>query len=609
MKERPRLTGIINQVTILFLISILAVGLFTYYTQNLIADSTVRKHTENLAEEVAAEVKKAVEEYPAHLWLLNYWYEHWDQMDVEYDVEFQTGTLTEKKCRLLESRCSDLMLKYASTEEIEALSEENQKLYAEITYSWLITRINQIKRTHNTDYLFCVSTDNTYKEQFFLFSAAEPDSVRGTEYEQAYTLGTKVKVADSQRKAMYNSYQNYKYLTDAGKYVDYYSYLTRIDGRILLIGMTYNLENIKNNIHFQTIHGTFLAMLYQVCLSAVCLMLIVYFVIGPLRKVQKNIRLYKDTKDSASVIKNLSTINSRNEIGQLATDTIDLAKEIKDYTDQIETITAEKERIVTELSLAKRIQEAMLPNDFPAFPDRDDFDIYASMDPAKEVGGDFYDFLMIDEDHLYIAIADVSGKGVPAALFMMASRIVLANNAMMRKNPARILEDTNESICRHNKEEMFITVWLGILELSTGILTAANAGHEYPVIMQKGGRFEMLKDKHGFVVGGMENMKYDNYEIRMTRGTKLFLHTDGLTEATNEDQEMFGEARVIASLNTVSGRSPKQILKKVTSDIDNFVKEAEQFDDLTMLCLEYRGPEDPENQGLSESSLESEGQG
>ena len=501
------------------------------------------------------------------------------------------------------------MLKYASTEEIEALSEENQKLYAEITYSWLITRINQIKRTHNTDYLFCVSTDNTYKEQFFLFSAAEPDSVRGTEYEQAYTLGTKVKVADSQRKAMYNSYQNYKYLTDAGKYVDYYSYLTRIDGRILLIGMTYNLENIKNNIHFQTIHGTFLAMLYQVCLSAVCLMLIVYFVIGPLRKVQKNIRLYKDTKDSASVIKNLSTINSRNEIGQLATDTIDLAKEIKDYTDQIETITAEKERIVTELSLAKRIQEAMLPNDFPAFPDRDDFDIYASMDPAKEVGGDFYDFLMIDEDHLYIAIADVSGKGVPAALFMMASRIVLANNAMMGKNPARILEDTNESICRHNKEEMFITVWLGILELSTGILTAANAGHEYPVIMQKGGRFEMLKDKHGFVVGGMENMKYDNYEIRMTRGTKLFLHTDGLTEATNEDQEMFGEARVIASLNTVSGRSPKQILKKVTSDVDNFVKEAEQFDDLTMLCLEYRGPEDPDNQGLSESSLESEGQG
>ena len=251
----------------------------------------------------------------------------------------------------------------------------------------------------------------------------------------------------------------------------------------------------------------------------------------------------------------------------------------------------------------------MLPNDFPAFPDRDDFDIYASMDPAKEVGGDFYDFLMIDEDHLYIAIADVSGKGVPAALFMMASRIVLANNAMMGKNPARILEDTNESICRHNKEEMFITVWLGILELSTGILTAANAGHEYPVIMQKGGRFEMLKDKHGFVVGGMENMKYDNYEIRMTRGTKLFLHTDGLTEATNEDQEMFGEARVIASLNTVSGRSPKQILKKVTSDVDNFVKEAEQFDDLTMLCLEYRGPEDPDNQGLSESSLESEGQG
>ena len=591
MGERSRFTGIIYQVTILFLISILAIGLFTYYSQSLLADSNVKRRTEKLAEEVAEEVRASVLEYPAYSWLLNYWYEHWDQMDIEYDVEFQKGTRTEEKCRLLESRCPDLVLKYASDEEVESLSEDDQKLYAEIVYSWLITRVNQIKRTHNADFLFCVSTDNTYKEQFFLFSAAEPGAVRGTEYEQVYTLGTKVKVSDSQRRAMYNSYKEYKYLTDAGKYVDYYSYLTKINGRIVLIGMTYDLETIKSNIRFQTLNGTVLAMLYQVFLSVICLLLILHFVLRPLKNVQENIRLYKDTKDSRRVINNLSTIKSKNEIGQLALDTIDLAKEIDNYTHQIAAITAEKERIGTELSLASRIQESMLPNDFPAFPDRNDFDIYASMNPAKEVGGDFYDFLMIDDDHLYIVIADVSGKGVPAALFMMASRIVLANNAMSGKSPAEILQETNEAICRHNKEEMFITVWIGILDLSTGILTAANAGHEYPIIMQKGGRYEMLKDKHGFVVGGMEDIKYTNYEIRLTPGAKLFVHTDGLTEATNSETKMFGEARIIASLNEDCSLSPKQTLNKVMADVDDFVKDAEQFDDLTMLCLEYRGLE------------------
>ena len=591
MREKPRLTGIIYQVMILFLISILAIGLLTYYSQSLVADSNVKKLTEKLAEEVAEEVRDSVMEYPAYSWLLNYWYENWDQMDIEYDVEFQEGTLTEKKCRLLESRCPDLILKYASNEEIEALSEDDQKLYAEIVYSWLITRVNQIKRTHNADFLFCVSTDNTYKEQFFLFSAADPGSVRGTEYEQVYTLGTKVKVSDSQRTAMYNSQKNYKYLTDAGKYVDYYSYLTKINGRIILVGMTYNLETLKNNIRYQTLNGTVLAMLYQIFLSVICLMLIMHFVLRPLKKVQKNIRLYKDTKDSHRVIDNLSTIKSRNEIGQLVLDTIDLAKEIDNYTNQIAAITAEKERIGTEMSLASRIQESMLPNDFPAFPDRIDFDIYASMNPAKEVGGDFYDFLMIDDEHLYLAIADVSGKGVPAALFMMAARIVLVNNAMSGKSPAEILQDTNEAICRHNTEEMFITVWLGILDLSTGILTAANAGHEYPIIMQGGGRFEKLKDRHGFVVGGMEDIEYTNYEIQLTPGAKIFVHTDGLTEATNKETEMFGEDRVISSLNADRSLSPEQTLKKVMADVDDFVKDAEQFDDLTMLCLEYRGLE------------------
>ena len=246
-------------------------------------------------------------------------------------------------------------------------------------------------------------------------------------------------------------------------------------------------------------------------------------------------------------------------------------------------------RIESELELATNIQADMLPNIFPAFPDRDDFDIYASMEPAKEVGGDFYDFFLIDDDHLCMIIADVSGKGIPAALFMMASKIILANNAMIGKTPAQILTDTNAAICSNNREEMFVTVWLGILEISTGKLTAANAGHEYPVIKHGNGYFDFFKDKHGFVIGGMDGVRYKEYELTLEPGSKLFLYTDGVPEATDSEGLMFGAERMLETLNSDVNITPEQTLKIVRSAVDDFVKDAEQFDDLTMLCLEYKG--------------------
>ena len=251
----------------------------------------------------------------------------------------------------------------------------------------------------------------------------------------------------------------------------------------------------------------------------------------------------------------------------------------------------ETARISTELNLATRIQADMVPNIYPAFPDRREFDVYATMDPAKEVGGDFYDFFLVDDDHLCLVMADVSGKGVPAALFMMASKIILANNAMIGKSPAQILTDTNAAICSHNREEMFVTVWLGILEISTGKRVAANAGHEYPVIKHGDGSFEVLRDKHGFVIGGMAGMKYKEYELTLEPGSKLFLYTDGVPEATDAENNMFGADRMLEALNEEKEGTTVDILKHVRASVDGFVNGAEQFDDLTMLCMEYRGPE------------------
>ena len=251
----------------------------------------------------------------------------------------------------------------------------------------------------------------------------------------------------------------------------------------------------------------------------------------------------------------------------------------------------QQEQIVKELRTAKQIQKSVLPHIFPPFPDRKEVDLFASMDPAKDVGGDFYDFYFIDEDHLCLVIADVSGKGIPAALFMMLSKRILEDFARQERTPDQILEKTNELLCDNNQAEMFVTVWLGILEISTGRLTAANAGHEYPAIRRKDGCFELYKDRHGFVLGGMEGMTYRGYDLQINPGDKLFVYTDGVPEATDAGGELFGTDRMTAALNTCADDSPEQILQKVKSTVDAFVGDAEQFDDLTMLCLEYKGPE------------------
>ena len=309
-------------------------------------------------------------------------------------------------------------------------------------------------------------------------------------------------------------------------------------------------------------------------------------IVKPLNTITKRI---SQLREGNLEFKMEDAYRTGDEVQELAESFASLSHKTVQYVDTVKRVTAEKERIGTELALATRIQADMLPNLFPAFPERSEFDIYASMTPAKEVGGDFYDFFLIDDDHLCMVIADVSGKGVPAALFMMASKIILANNAMLGKSPAKILEDTNAAICANNREEMFVTVWLGILTLSTGKLVCANAGHEYPAFTGAEGRFELYKDKHGFVIGGMDGMKYTNYELTLQPGDKLFIYTDGIPEATNDDNHQFGLERMLQTLNEDPNASPEQILAGIHRAVSVFIEDAEQFDDLTMLALEYKG--------------------
>lgn len=252
---------------------------------------------------------------------------------------------------------------------------------------------------------------------------------------------------------------------------------------------------------------------------------------------------------------------------------------------------AERDRVTSELRMANQIQTGVLPHEFPPFPERKEFELFALMEPAREVGGDFYDFFLIDDDHLCMVIADVSGKGVPAALFMMNSKVLIKSLASGDNSPAEVLEKVNKEICENNQMEMFVTVWLGVLELSTGKVVAANAGHEYPAIGHLGEEFELIKDNHGFVVGGMEGVTYKDYELQLKPGDKLFVYTDGVPEAENTKTEMFGTERMLEALNADKHAPVEELLRNVRKAVTEFIGGAEQFDDLTMLAVEYTGPE------------------
>ena len=247
-----------------------------------------------------------------------------------------------------------------------------------------------------------------------------------------------------------------------------------------------------------------------------------------------------------------------------------------------------------ELGVATKIQANMLPNNFPFLPERTEFDLYASMSPAKDVGGDFYDFFMVDDTHLAMVIADVSGKGIPAALFMMASKILVKNTVMSGKSPGEALASVNNQVCSNNQEEMFVTVWLGILNLDDGTLVTANAGHEYPIIKKPDGDFEVRKTKHSFVIGGMSGIKYKETTTTLEPGTKLFVYTDGVPEAENEDEEQYGLDRFISVLNKNKDAEPQKLLEAVTEDVGIYAQGQPQFDDLTMLCIHYKGKEEPD---------------
>ena len=284
----------------------------------------------------------------------------------------------------------------------------------------------------------------------------------------------------------------------------------------------------------------------------------------------------------------LLSLKTKDELTTLAQSVHRMEMDVKKHIEDLSRVTSEKERIETELGVASRIQIAMLPR--VTFPDRKDFDLFAMMTPAKEVGGDLYDYILVDDDHLLLVVGDVSGKGIPAALFMVVVKTLIHSYAEQKMGPSKIFETTNELICKGNSLGYFITCWLGILTLSTGELKFVNAGHNNPVLVH-GNEVSFLTTKPNFVLGGMENQNYLEHVVTLAAGDSLFLYTDGVTEANNERHELFGDKRLIQVMSEHSGANPEETCKKVMEKIAAFVGDTPQFDDITMLSFRYNGKE------------------
>ncbi len=580
-----------GQVLIFSLLAAILTAILSYFVLKQGVDKRVRDARSDLADSLTEDIVVTIKGYPAYEWLLTYWFEHSDTLDVEYTLT----DVTIEKARKFSEKYPGKVIDYVRPEDLEGMPAEDQKLYAEVVYNQMLSLMNSLKEIYEPSYLSILIMNSDYTHGTFILSGASSEQKRGSNYEDAYVIGVEADSTPQQKESMMTAAKGERLLTQSGDYIDSFGYIQDIlDGYHVMVGVAYNISGMISEVEHQVLSGMYMFIILQALLAIALFILIYVYAVRPIERIQKNVWYYREKKESERVLKDLEEINIRNELGALSSDISDMIISIDQYVEEIQDITAEKEKIAAELSVATKIQADMLPSTFPAFPNRREFDLYATMNPAKEVGGDFYDFFLIDDDHICLVIADVSGKSVPAALFMVNSKTRIQNQANFGKSPGKILSAVNEQLCEGNESGFFVTVWLAIIDLTTGKGVAVNAGHEHPVIRRANGAYEAVVYKHSPAVAVMEGIPFKEHEFELYPGDRIFVYTDGVPEATNINDELFGEERMLASLNSHGEDSLQELLPNLKKDIDAFVGDAIQFDDITMLGFDYYGPDTAE---------------
>lgn len=486
------------------------------------------------------------------------------------------------------SMYNDIAFSYART-AAEYIDGDRIRFYAENNredeYYGQVQRFLAISQAQ-TD-LEYYSVFVPYEEELvYIWDVGSGEGVRPLGYREAYMEGgqeiaRQIYEKTYPEKIIVTRDSEYGYIASA-----YAPVLDSAGETVAIVGVDLSMPGIRKALfHF------LITVIFSVTVVIAVLMGLFYVFI------RKNIispidRLNRATKDMVGSLEHEDTfhveIHTGDEIEELAKSFAQMYLELREYLRKLSAVTAEKERIGAELDIATQIQADMLPSIFPAFPDREEMDIYALMDPAKEVGGDFYDFFMVDETHLAMVIADVSGKGVPAALFMVIGKTLIKDHTKPGRPLGEVFAEVNRLLCESNKEGLFITAFECVLDLRTGNMVYVNAGHEPPIIAKRNEGYSVCAVTPQFVLAGFEEMAYESGELKLAPGDRIFLFTDGVTEATNADEQLYGMDRLCEVLCANARKPPQELLQTVKQAVDGFVGEAEQFDDITMLGMELR---------------------
>lgn len=498
---------------------------------------------------------------------------------------------------------SDLVLRYARGEADDAEIEKSRN---DVRYRNICEALKKLRASMQVnDVYICAVDDEAIRK-----AAPDAQRIHGIIYiadsyieeEKSFPLGytgdfngtfakTVLEIYDTgvRSKDYFISESEFGYNTSAVYPV------VRNGKTVAMIGVEQPMSMLQSTISYFTWQTILITSLVFVVILVLILVFARRSVSGPIMKMADAMDNYITERESEqagedSLIEKLE-IKTGDELEVLCSSLKEMEGDLVRHIENLKQVTAEKERIGAELNVATQIQADMLPRIFPPFPDKKEFELFASMDPAKEVGGDFYDFFMIDDDHLGLVMADVSGKGVPAALFMVISKTMIKNRALAGNysGPGEVLSDVNEQLCDGNDASLFVTVWFGILTISTGHIVFSSAGHEYPAFCRNGEGFRLERDKHGMALAVMEGVKVRETETYLKPGETLFIYTDGVPEATNSNDELFGEERMVEALRKHETKDMSELLRGVRAEIDEFVGDAPQFDDLTMLGLYYRG--------------------
>ncbi len=464
-------------------------------------------------------------------------------------------------------------------------------------YDEIIQRLDDLAVSTNSTVIYVIKLADDYLTSTYIYNAPHPSTgwsrfplgYTATDMDPQYVDNIKQVMTTGERVTEYC----YSYSKESGAHTTAGTAVYNSDGEIIAFlgvekAMT-ALENARMSYVYMVVGTTVLAV-------AAFLLLYIAFLrktlVNPVLAITDEAQRFAKSNEAKPEV--LQKIKNKDEIGMLAWALGKMEVDIIQYTDNLAKVTADKERIATELNVATEIQASMLPSEFPAFPDRTEFDIHATMAPAKEVGGDFYDFFMVDERHLAIVVADVSGKGVPAALFMVIGKTLIKDHTQPGADLGEVFIQVNNLLCESNKADLFITAFEGVLDLVTGEFIYVNAGHEMPFISSQGGDYVPQKIRPAFVLAGMEGMMYKAGSFMLAPGDKIFQYTDGVPEATDMKEELYGMDRLEKILNQNKEKKPEALLAEVQLDVERFVGEAPQFDDITMLCLEFKEYMKPE---------------